>query len=211
MSTQTHVALRLTQTVCLLVLAALALSACTPVAAFGLNVTPTLPPAAPTIMPAVTDTPSPSPTVGATATTAPTATATKRPATPAVRATATLVTAQSVFVTAVTASPSSARSNESPQFAVTFLNTTGQTQTYRWFVKVYGADPSRSFGETTKTDSDLPANTTQLKSASDWKTQTFFDCLPFTARVFWVDGENQVHEFQKPDGSNPTTTFTVCP
>jgi hypothetical protein len=121
------------------------------------------------------------------------------------------VAAPSVFVTAIKIDPPSARSNESPQFTVTFLNATGQPRPYRWFVKIYAPDQTPSFGETSKVGSVLPINTTQLKSASDWKTQTFFDCLSFVARAFWADADNQVHEFMKPDGSNPATAFTVCP
>jgi len=36
----------------------------------------------------------------------------------------------------VSIDPMPARSNESPQFTVTFLNTTGQVRPYRWFVKI---------------------------------------------------------------------------
>jgi len=193
-------------------LAALALSACSPIATLRLAETPTaIPFATPTITPTVTDTPMPSPTAGATETAALTATATRRPAAPAVRATSTPAPPRSVFVTAIKIDPLSVRSNQSPHFTATFLNTTGQTQSYRWFVKIYTPDQSQSFGETSKVDNDIPPSTTQLKSASDWKTQTFFDCLSFIARVFWVDADNQVHEFLKPNGTNPATGLTVCP
>jgi hypothetical protein len=196
----------------LVLVGSLALTACGPTSALalvGAAGTPTpLPPSA-TNVPPLGATPTPA----ETATQMPaTATATRRPATPTVRATATPVPPQSVFVTEIKVDRPTARSNEAPQFTATFLNTTGQMKTYRWFVKVYAPDdPSRSFGETSKVDSVLPINTTQLKSSSDWKTQSFFDCLSFVARVFWVDGENQVHEFQKLDGSNPAIPFTVCP
>ncbi len=191
-------------------LAVIALSACGSAVPWATG-TPTLLLDTPTITPATTDTPSPSPTTGATETAVATATVTRRPAVPAVRATATAMVSPGVFVTGVKITPLSVRSNELPQFTATFLNTTGQAQSYRWFVKIYAPDQAQSFGETSKVDNDILPNVTQLTSSSDWKTQTFFDCLPFIARVFWIDADNQVHEFLKPNGANPATGFTVCP
>jgi hypothetical protein len=116
-----------------------------------------------------------------------------------------------VYATAIKIEPAPAKSDEPPQFTVTFLNTTGVTQTYRWFVKVYQQDQPKSFGETSKTDSDIPTHTAQLTAAADWKTTTVVQCLFLIARVFSVDDNNQVHEFLKPDGYNPATGFYVCP
>jgi len=94
---------------------------------------------------------------------------------------------------------------------VTFLNTTSQTQRYRWFVKIYQPDQPQSFGETAREDSDIVLKTSQLKSSSGWKTTAVLQCMPMIARVFWADQNNQVTEFLKPDGSSPATGFNICP
>lgn len=153
-------------------------------------------------LPAPTETATPTETTTLT----PTATTTvRRSATP------TLGIPPGVYATAIKVEPQSAKSNEKPQFTVTFLNTTGQSQKYRWFIKIFSPEQIPSFGETPKVENDIPPGTSQLKALSEWRTQTFFSCLSFTARVFWVNAENQVIEFLKPDRSSPGTEFSVCP
>jgi hypothetical protein len=166
------------------------------------SATPTTP------APAVTTT-----QVTATTTAVRTATATRRPLTPTPRVvrTATPAVAPGVYVTAIKINPLSVPSNQTPQFSITFLNTTGIAQPYRWFVKIYEPDQPQSFGETSKVDNTIAIGTSQLAAPMDWKTQTFFSCLPFIARAFWVDQDNNVNEFLKPDGKSPATGFQVCP
>jgi len=161
----------------------------------ALATTPALPPIE-TVAPVETPTLTPSVVVTATI---------RRSATPAPSA------PSGVYVTAIKIEPQSVKSNEMPQFTVTFLNTTGQTTKYRWFIKIFAPDQTPSFGETPKIESDIPPGTSQLKALSEWRTQTFFGCLFFTARVFWVDADNQVREFLKPDRVNPGAGFNVCP
>lgn len=197
--------------VLIVVAVALAVSACSPVAALPLAGTPTLSPVAPTGPPAATDTPAPSPTAKATETAAPTATPVRRATATRPRPTATPNLAAGVFVTTLKIDPTPAKSNEAPLFTVTFLNTTGQPQAYRWFVKVYLPGQPQSFGETSRMDSDLPPNTPWVKSVSDWKTISLLQCTFFIARVFWADQNNQVTEFMRPDGSSPAAGFNVCP
>jgi hypothetical protein len=48
-------------------------------------------------------------------------------------------------------------------------------------------DQPQSFGETPKTDTNIPPKTAQLKSAAGWKTMAVLECLSLIARVFWVD------------------------
>ncbi len=153
-----------------------------------------------------TDTPEPTATLTSTATPTLRLAARTRP-----RATATPSIPPGVYATAIKIDPTPAKSDEPPQFTITFLNTTGGAKMYRWFVKVYQQDQPQSFGETSKIDSDIPINTTQLQAATGWKTTTVVQCLFLIARVFWVDENNQVHEFLKPDGHNPATGFYICP
>jgi len=175
----------------------------------SLPIAPTGPTFAPTETPAETPAPTATitPTRTATATRRPaTATATRRPAT------ATAVAAPGVYVTAIKIDPNPGKSGQSPTFTVTFENRTGQPQIYRWFIKIYEKDQPQSFGETSKLESWLPINTITLPSVSDWKTTAVAsECSFYIARVFWLDANNQVNEFSKPNGASTATGFNVCP
>ena len=191
-----------------------ALSACSAVAAYAptSTTTPTVIGSTATGVPTDTATPVPTTTVTDTPQSTATALPTQRAAgATRPRATATPAIPPGVYATAIKIEPAPAKSDVPPQFTITFLNTTGGAKMYRWFVKVYQQDQTQSFGETSKIDSDIATNTTQLKAASDWKTTTVVQCLFLIARVFWIDENNQVHEFLKPDGHNPATGFYVCP
>ncbi len=210
--------LRFSLIVLIVLMAVLALSACnaspaTNAATPTSLATPTTLGSTPTVAPIQTETAAPSATAADTSTPSATATATKRAASVAsrTRPIPTPTIPPGVFVTAIKIDPTPAKSNEPPQFTVTFLNTTGKPQTYRWFVKIYAPNQPQSFGETSREDSAIAPNTSQLKSTSDWKTTTVLECMPLIARVFWVDQNNQVIEFMKLNGSSPATGFNVCP
>ena len=206
-------------------LAVLALSGCASAGLIGAAplATATLPPAAPanvvaaapTVAPTATSAPTQAPLPTATLTPKPapvaTATPTRRPAVALPRPTATPIFPPGVYVTAIKVDPSVAKPNQPPQFTVTFLNTTAQTQTFTWYIKIFAPDQQNSFGETTKITNDIPANTSQLAAIPNWQTQTFFGCLFFTARTFWADPNGGADEFLRPDGSSPGTTLSVCP
>jgi hypothetical protein len=116
-----------------------------------------------------------------------------------------------IYVTKIILDPPEPKSNELVQFSVVFHNTTGQPQTYRWFIKIFAPEQKNSFGETPKNTRVLPPGQWQLKGEPNWKTGTFFGCLFFTARVFWVNDDNQVFEFLSVDGKSVGKDFTVCP
>ena len=199
-------------------LVALAFCACSIIPGAKSQSTPTSPLASQTGVPIATtpllsanETPSPSAAVTETALPTGIATATNPIPAAGQRTTPTLAIPPGIYVTAIKIEPAEARSDQAPVFTATFLNTTGQVQTYRWFVKIYTPDQPQSFGETPKVDSAIPSGTAQLKAAPEWKTRTFFGCLWFVARVFWVDQDNRVIEFLKPNGTSPATGFAVCP
>jgi len=140
-----------------------------------------------TATPHATETLTPAPTPIATETPTPTPTmlATETPTPIPPRALPTPVIPPGVYVTAIVLDPPAPKSNELAQFSVVFLNTTGQPQTYRWFVKIFAPEQRNSFGETPKNTRVLPPGQWQLKGEPNWKTGTFFGCLFFTARAFW--------------------------
>lgn len=194
----------------IMIVVGLGTSACSAASITKLTDTSTPAPFIQTFASAQTETPSPSPTAIETLAPTATVTPTQRVAVTSQRATPLPVIPSGVYVTALTIDPLQARSDQAPDFFVTFLNTTGQPQTYRWFIKIYSNQP-QSFGETPKLVGEVPVGIAMLQANSQWKTRTFFDCLWFTARVFWIDEENQVHEFSKPNATNLGTGFSVCP
>lgn len=133
-------------------------------------------------------------------------TATRAPRTPTVAA------QPGVYAVGIRLQPAAPKSGNFVTFFVTFLNTTGKTERYNWFVKMYEPAKSTSFGETAKLEIDIPPGTREFASKANWNIAVASECMEFNARVFWADKDNQVTEFVKPDRSGgPATAFFYCP
>jgi len=173
---------------------------------------PTLPIILPTVPAPLGTSPTPQPTVppsGATPTLA--ATTTRTPTRPS--ATPTIAAPPGFWSTTITLDPPAPKRGTFVTFNVTFLNATGTSQTYRWFVKIFEPDKRNSFGETSKLNTTFAPGTTTLAAPADWKIGALGDCMPYIARVFWEDpGDKTVREFIKPDQSGgPAAGFQECP
>lgn len=140
------------------------------------------------------------------------ATATKRPPTK-VPATPTINAPPGVWATAIRVDPTAPKRGQGVKFIVSFLNTTGTQQGFRWRVRIFEPDKRNSFGDTTPLDSSIPPGASELVSSDNWKVTGPGDCLAFFARVFQVDpNSKQESEFIKPDQSGgPAAGFQVCP
>ena len=125
---------------------------------------------------------------------------------------ATISAPPGTWALAIAIDPASAKRGVFVSFNVTFLNSTGTPQGYRWFIKIYEPDARNSKGETSKLNSTFPPGTTTLQAPADWKINVS-DCTPYIARVYWEDfNSHQVTEFIKPDQSGgPAANFQVCP
>lgn len=142
-------------------------------------------------------------------------TATRRPNTPTPTRAAASPTSSAppgVYAVGMRLDPGNPRGGNQVTFFVSFLNTTKETKHYRWFVKIYRPDERNSFGETAKSDIDIPAGTAEFATPNNWKTGVFADCQPFFARPFWFDIDTTlVTEFLKTDGQAVNQGFSVCP
>lgn len=142
-------------------------------------------------------------------------TATRRPNTPTSTrpaASPTVSAPPGVYAVSARLDPTNPRANTQVTFYTTFLNTTGVTKHYRWFVKIFRPDERNSFGETAKADIDVPAGTSEFATPNNWKTGVFADCQPFFARPYWYDIDSTlVTEFLKTDGQAVNHGFNVCP
>lgn len=97
------------------------------------------------------------------------------------------------------------------EFYATFANTTSAVQNFRWIVYLYRSDnPIKSYGETTVTSSSIPLGAQTQKSLGYWKLPLGGPCENFTARVAWIDQNNQSAPFRRPDGTVDERAITVC-
>lgn len=117
-----------------------------------------------------------------------------------------------VWATSIRVDPAPPKRGQTMTFFVTFLNTTGVPQHFKWFIKIYPPDAKNSKGETPKTDNDFPVGTAEFQSMQ-WILTGPGPCEDYLARVFWIDpNNNNVVEFIKPDQSGgPAAGLSVCP
>ena len=142
---------------------------------------------------------------------APVATATRAPTRPPASPT---INAPSgfVFATAIRVDPIAPKRNQIVKFWVTFLNTTGAPQLYRWRILIYPPDSKNAKGDTATVDTTIPVGTSEFASADNWTIRGPGDCEQYFARVYWLDDSRNPNEFLKPDRSGgPATQFAICP
>ncbi len=174
------------------------------------------------VTPAVVELPTPLPTVtfarpsssplptlpptGETAVPSPTRAPTRPPASPTISA------PPGVYATAIRVTPAAPKRNQPVTFYVTFLNTTGAPQTYRWRVIIFPPEGKNAKGDTAFLDSTIPVGTSELASPDNWTIRGPGPCEDYIARVFWLDENKQPVEFLKPDRSGgPAAGFQICP
>ncbi len=141
-----------------------------------------------------------------------TVTLTPIPATRAPTRTPTLSAPPGVYAVSIRVDPAAPKRGQFVTFHVTFLNTTGSPQGYRWRIRIFEPDKRNSFGDTAPLNSTLPVGTSVLASEANWRVSGPGDCMQFAARVFWIEPTSkQETEFSKPDGGGPAAGFQVCP
>lgn len=173
---------------------------------------------APTIAPTITVAPTLlptlplSPTASITATTAVTATATRRPAT-RVPATPTINAPPGIYALSIRVDPKQPYRKNAPTFYVTFLNSTGQVQAMRWYIRIFQPGWPTAKGETSKGMVTIPAGMSEQAAPADWAVYGPGDCEPFFAKAFWFIPEGQqMIEIPLPGATTgPQVSFQVCP
>jgi hypothetical protein len=151
--------------------------------------------------------PTPLPTVEATPTQAPT-----RPTRViATTSTPTPSAAPGVYALALVADPPLPQNGQGVIFRVTFLNTTGSDQYYKWCVESF-SDDGRSHGITScRFRSTIPSGENQLATIDPYIGQKVGGCLPLRARVIWEDDAGRRNAFAAPDGSPVWLAYQFCP
>ncbi len=97
-------------------------------------------------------------------------------------------------------------------FYVTFVNTTGNIQTYKWVVYIYKPDnPKNSYGETTGATTLFQSTVGEAQSAGRWKLPLGGPCEDFIVRAAWFDQENKAVFFTDFDYKPFEKRLTICP
>jgi hypothetical protein len=143
--------------------------------------------------------------------TTPVASPTTRPPTP-IPPTPTLTAPPGIWAVSIRVEPTAPKRNQPVTFYVSFLNTTGAPQNYRWRILVFPPEGKNAKGDTTTLSSTIPVGASELASADNWTIRGPGGCEDYFARVFWLDENKQPHEFLKPDESGgPAAGFQICP
>lgn len=119
-----------------------------------------------------------------------------------------------VYALSIRVDPPSPYRKTNVGFFVTFLNTTGAPQDYRWRINIYRPDNmNKPMGDTMVLGTTIPTGQNEVAASNNWGVYGPGDCETFVARVFWVNSESKEQtEFAKPNGAaGPTTQFQVCP
>lgn len=117
-----------------------------------------------------------------------------------------------VFVTGIRLDPPHPLQKQDVTFYVTFLNTTGVEQKYRWFIFIYLEDQSTPFGQTSSDMAYIiPPGTSEQVSLNTWKMGPGQPCTNLTAEVHWIGPEDTRPAFAGPNGRDFVFPFTVCP
>ncbi len=97
-------------------------------------------------------------------------------------------------------------------FYPTFANTTGNPLNYKWKVYIFKSDdPTKSYGETTTTDTTIPASINEQHSLGYWKLPLGGPCENYLVRVAWFDANNKITVFPNFDKKPFEHPLTVCP
>lgn len=119
--------------------------------------------------------------------------------------------APGVFVMDVRTEPSPPTRGADLKFYVTFVNTIGSLQSYRWNLYLYKPGERNSYGELTQTTTTLGIGINEYKADGVWKLPLGGPCEDFVARVGWFDQENKLKMFVKFENEVYEKPLAVCP
>lgn len=161
---------------------------------------PTATLAPPTALPTPTITILPSPIITPTATRV------------VIRPTATPTLLPGIYVTNFRTDPAPAKQKQDLTFYVTLLNTTGEPQTYHWYVLVYSENQTNAVGQTSA-DKEyfVPPGASEHAALNTWRVGPGQPCTTYTAKIQFVDQLGGRPNFGKVSGAAAAFPFQVCP
>lgn len=117
-----------------------------------------------------------------------------------------------LYVSAMRLSPAQPAFNQNISFTPTFVNATSTVQNFNWKVYIWRADTvTKNDNETTAQLTGFPVGTGDFPALGSYRYgPTGFPCEYFFARVGWLDANNKVTYFTKPDGTDFNQGFKIC-
>ncbi len=125
--------------------------------------------------------------------------------------TATPTFAPGVFVMDLRTDPNPPTRGAELNFYVTFANTIGSPQNFKWNVYIYKPGEPNSYGETTITNTTVSIGINEYKSLGSWKLPLGGPCEDFVVRVSWFDHENKLKPFVRFENQVFEQPIRVCP
>lgn len=118
-----------------------------------------------------------------------------------------------VYVNSLRFSPGAPRRGEPVTFFVSFTNSTGKAQSYKWLVEIWeaNADKKNPYGQADGLDQGISAGTVERATGDSWKVAGGGPCVPFRARVVYQDDQSRRVPFKRTNGSDLWVPFQVCP
>lgn len=96
-------------------------------------------------------------------------------------------------------------------FTVKFLNSTGTDVNYtRWLVAVFRPGETKSFGDVKGSSKTVKSGDSEL-STDPYRAPNVGGCESYVAKPFWDSEDTGRTPFLKPDGTQPTLSFQICP
>jgi len=115
-----------------------------------------------------------------------------------------------VYVTGIRTDPPDPKQRQDIWFYVTFSNTTGKPQSYRWWVNIF--DGGKTIGDTSKNRiEDIPPGITERKVVKEWRIGPGQPCYTYTGKAVWRRDDGSEFTFKRPDGLEFALPFVVCP
>lgn len=117
-----------------------------------------------------------------------------------------------LYVTNVQLAPERPAFNQGVSFRVAFLNTAAGDQNMTWRVYIFRADtPTKPNSDTGLLRSTFPHGSVEITSPGTFSYgPTGRSCENFFVRVGWLDPENKIVYFNRPDGKTYEKSFMVC-
>ncbi len=117
-----------------------------------------------------------------------------------------------LYVSAMKLSPAQPAFNQNISFTPTFVNATSTVQNFNWKVYIWRADTvTKTDNETTAQMTGFPVGAGDFPSLGTYRYgPTGYPCEYFFARVGWLDANNKVTYFTKPDGTDFNQGFKIC-
>ena len=125
--------------------------------------------------------------------------------------TATPTFAPGIFVLDLRTEPDPPMRGADLNFYVTFANTIGSPQNYKWNVYLYKPGEQKSYGEATITTTTVSIGINEFKLLGSWKLPLGGPCEDFVARVGWFDSENKLKFFVRFENLVFEKPLRVCP